>query len=64
MIWPGDLDELDRMTDWLCSILEGLTNSEFDPLLWRDDPDMDLVARTLRDLELFLDLTGNIDSGV
>jgi hypothetical protein len=42
--------------------LEMLTNSEIDSQLWSDDPDMDLLARDLRDNELILDLTGNLDS--
>lgn len=46
----------------LVSELEMLTNSEIDSQLWRDDPDMDLLARDLRDNELILDLTGNLDS--
>jgi len=41
-------------------LVEKVTDLEFDPLLWRDDPDMDVDARIIRDL--VLDLTGNLDS--
>lgn len=44
--------------------IERETDREFDPILWRDDPDMDELARWFRDLELVLDLTGNLDSCV
>lgn len=44
--------------------IERETDSEFDPWGWNDDPDMDLLARDLRDIELILDLTGNLDSCV
>lgn len=50
------------MTHSLIGRIEDLTNAEFDPRLWSDDPDMDHGARCLRDAELFLDLTGNLDS--
>lgn len=39
-----------------------VTDLEFDPILWRDDPDMDVAARDVRDMELMMDLTGNLDS--
>lgn len=45
-------------------VVEILTNSELDPLLWRDDAYMDVCARAFRDQELFLDLTGNLDADV
>lgn len=50
------------MTRSVVGRMEDLTNAEFDPQLWRDDPDMDTDARDLRDTELLLDLTGNLDS--
>lgn len=46
----------------LTLIIENLTDSEFDPALWNQDPDMDMDARALRDQELLLDLIGCIDS--
>lgn len=46
----------------ICTRIERETDSEFDSLLFRDDPDMDIDARACRDEELFLDLTGNLDS--
>lgn len=50
--WPHSLNLL----------IERETDLEFDPWLWSADPDMDVEARDWRDLELFLDLTGNLDS--
>ena len=50
------------MGDVLVAKIEDLTNAEFDPCLWGADPDMDVLARDLRDLELLLDLPGNLDS--
>lgn len=47
---------------YLMNLIEHVTNSEFDQLLWRDDPNLDIAAREARDIELFLDLTGNLDS--
>ena len=43
-------------------LVERETDLEFDPILWRDDPNMDVEARACRDVELALDLTGNLDS--
>lgn len=42
--------------------VEAETDSEFDPQLWIDDPDMDLIARDWRDIELTLDWFGCIDA--
>lgn len=49
---------------FLCQWIERETDSEFDPILWRDDPDLDITARGVRDAELALDLTGNLDACV
>lgn len=46
----------------LTVLIEPLTDAEFDPQLWKEDPDMDMTARELRDVELLLDLLGNLDS--
>lgn len=55
-------EEYDYVPMELIARLESETNSEFDPAIWRDDPDMDLTARAMRNLELVLDLTGNLDA--
>lgn len=46
----------------LMLLIEAVTDGEFDPQLWTDDPDLNLDARDLRDQELLLDLTGNLDA--
>ena len=48
----------------LISKIEGLTDQEclLPSTLWQREPDWDLVIRILRDEELTLDLTGNLDS--
>lgn len=46
----------------LWELVGELTDSEFDPECWNQDPDLDF--RDLRDVELLLDLSGNIDSCV
>lgn len=38
------------------------TDLEFSPRLLHDDPYMNVAARWMRDVELVLDLTGNLDS--
>lgn len=50
------------LTHFLSGRIEDLTNGECDVRLWHDDPDMDLTARDWRDVELALDLTGNLDA--
>lgn len=45
-------------------LIQRETDLEFDRQLWRDDPDMDELARSWRDIELVLDLTGNLDACV
>lgn len=47
---------------FIAAHIEVLTDAELDPLLWRDDPSMHMEASLVRDAELLLDLTGNLDS--
>lgn len=54
----------DYMTYALWLWIERETDFEFDSRLWRDDPDMDVMARAYRDRELYLDFIGNIDSKI
>lgn len=54
--------DIDYVTSVMVGRIENLTDAEFDPQLWRDDPDIDSDARTMRDIELVIDLTGNLDS--
>ena len=50
------------MPDAIMSLIENISDQEFNDALWIDDPDMDIDARAYRDEELVLDLTGNLDS--
>jgi len=51
----GYCDGLDRLFIPLC-------RSEIDHKLWDDDPDMLVFTKELREVELALDLTGNLDA--
>jgi len=46
----------------LSALIERVTDSEFNSDGWNRDPDMDVYARDWRDIELCLDMSGNLDS--
>lgn len=56
------LEEYDYVPIDVVRRIQSETDREFDPILWRDDPDMDLEARAMRDQELMLAWTGNLDA--
>jgi hypothetical protein len=48
----------------LVELISCLSDTEFGSDLWHVDMDLDMDSHNLRDMELILDLTGNLDSYV